>query len=178
MQPAHRHAKFTLWLCVFFQFGFPVFNFWPCKSLQVFFSRPAFFYYCTRPSRMGQFVHVLKRHGRRVQIDFPARGWTSITTATWQMQQLFGFRPSSCIPWCFEISQPRVIVPQIARGKRWADLDVGRTRSRTQERVEPSPRRTSCCFWISRDLSGESEEAERRAGGERAQDWCLQVNME
>lgn len=29
---------------------------------------------------MGQFVHVLKRHGRRVQIDFPARGWTSITT--------------------------------------------------------------------------------------------------
>eukprot|EP00434_Breviolum_minutum_P034644 symbB.v1.2.030669.t1/scaffold3433.1/size56802/3 len=29
---------------------------------------------------MGRFVHVLKRHGRRVKIDFPARGWTSITT--------------------------------------------------------------------------------------------------
>ena len=30
---------------------------------------------------MGRFVHVLKRDGRRVKIDFPARGWTSITTA-------------------------------------------------------------------------------------------------
>jgi hypothetical protein len=62
------------------------------KSLQIILSRFSPFL-TTRPSRMGQFVHVLKRHGRRVQIDFPARGWTSITTATWQMQQLFGFRP-------------------------------------------------------------------------------------
>ena len=29
---------------------------------------------------MGRFVHVLERQGRRVKIDFPAKGWTSITT--------------------------------------------------------------------------------------------------
>lgn len=40
-----------------------------------------FFSWCFPGFRMGRFVHVLKRHGRRVQIDFPARGWTSITTA-------------------------------------------------------------------------------------------------
>ena len=29
---------------------------------------------------MGRFVHGLERQGRRVKIDFPAKGWTSITT--------------------------------------------------------------------------------------------------
>ncbi|CAJ1337661.1 unnamed protein product [Effrenium voratum] len=30
---------------------------------------------------MGTFVHVLKKHNRRVKIDYPAAGWTSETTA-------------------------------------------------------------------------------------------------
>lgn len=37
-----------------------------------------------RTLRMGAFVHVLERRGRRVRIDFPAKGWTSSRSASGQ----------------------------------------------------------------------------------------------